>query len=580
MRPAPPASGFCLLLCLCLAACGATVPAADPGPRLRLNQVGYYPGQPISVTLGGAAGAEFFNPTPATPPTLLITDRATDRTVAEAPLLKQDWAALSGQPAYLARLDSLPAGEYRATVAGTDLGADFRVAPHALRDALRGSVKGLYYQRASRPLDRAHAGPWHRPAGHPDTSARFHPSSGRTSGTLSSPGGWYDAGDFNKYVVNGAFPLAQLLTAYEAFGDPAPDGTLNIPESGNGRSDYLDELRTEMDWLLTMQDPADGGCYHKLTTLRFAGMVMPHAATAPRYVVGKGVTGTLDFAGAAAQFSRLYRPLDAAYADRLLTAARRAFDWAQAHPATFFRNPADVSTGEYGDDDATAEFAFAAAELFATTGEQRYLNYLQQHPFRPRFAGASGWRAFMGNMAAFTLLRHPDRTPEELTGPLRQRILSVADSLVDVIGRTAYRQPLTTLNWGSNSDVLNAAYFLTAAYREAPRRPYLNAIHACVDYVLGHNPVDKCYLTGFGTNRVLNIHHRQSAADGIPEPVPGLLSGGPNSKQQDTGDGATYEPGAAPLRSWTDQTASYASNEICLNWNAPLTYVLAFLEAR
>jgi endoglucanase len=99
-----------------------------------------------------------------------------------------------------------------------------------------------------------------------------------------------------------------------------------------------------------------------------------------------------------------------------------------------------------------------------------------------------------------------------------------------------------------------------------------------VDYIFGHNPLGISFLTGFGDKTPMFIHHRQSAADGIAEPVPGLLSGGPNPKQQDT-QYTTYPSMVRPMQSWVDQEPSYASNEICLNWNAPLVYVLGWLEA-
>lgn len=77
----------------------------------------------------------------------------------------------------------------------------------------------------------------------------------------------------------------------------------------------------------------------------------------------------------------------------------------------------------------------------------------------------------------------------------------------------------------------------------------------------------------------MHIHHRQSGADAVIDPVPGLLAGGPNQFLQDTRSGAVYPAKAAPMQCYVDQQPSYASNEICINWNAPLVYVLGFLVA-
>lgn len=561
--------------------------AGEATERIQLNQVGYYPGQTITFTVTDPGISEQYLPglssEGASPelrlPKYYVTNIAGDSTLQEGKIGgPQDWTALAGVTGHPTEIDPLPAGDYRLYVPNVGYSVSFRVADTALRDAFTASVKGLYYQRASQALPEQHAGKWHRTAGHPDTTVLFHPSSGRKEGSLSSPGGWYDAGDYNKYIVNGAFPLGQLLSLYEDVGDPAPDGSLNIPESGNGKSDYLDEIKYELDWMLSMQD-ADGGLYHKLTTKSFEDMVMPNEATSQRYLVGKSTTATLDFAAATAQAARVYRGYDEEYADRLLTAARRAWVWAKAYPERYFENPGDIHTGQYGDKDANDERAWAAAELFATTGEQEYLNELQARPPRLRFAAGESWTGYMANMAAYSLLRYPDRVPQEMYQELQDLIVTLADSLVLDIEKTAYYQPIRTFEWGSNSDVLNAAMLIAAADLRESKPEYRAAMLRCTDYIFGHNPLGVSYLTGVGERSPMNIHHRQSAADGIEEPVPGLLSGGPNLKQQDR-EHADYPEGAAPMQSWVDQEGSYASNEICLNWNAPLTYVLGYLEAR
>ena len=134
-------------------------------------------------------------------------------------------------------------------------------------------MKGFYFQRVSTPLESKYAGPWARPAGHPDDKVEVHPSATSTqlpAGTIiSSPGGWYDAGDYNKYVVNSGITMGTLLSAYEDF--PAYFDTLNtnIPESGNRLPDILDEVLVNLRWMLTMQDPGDGGVYHKCTNASF-----------------------------------------------------------------------------------------------------------------------------------------------------------------------------------------------------------------------------------------------------------------------------------------------------------------------
>ena len=178
----------------------------------------------------------------------------------------------------------------------------------------------------------------------------------------------------------------------------------------------------------------------------------------------------------------------------------------------------------------------------------------------------------------FALLENKTLIPSALYATLKTGILAEADRLAALSQTLPYFQPIDDFHWGSNSDILNAAMILAQAYRLEKKPQYLTAVQQSADYIFGTNAVGFSFLTGFGDRTPMFIHHRQSAADGIPEPVPGLLSGGPNSRKQDAKDGTVYPENAPPMQSWVDQEPSYASNEICLNWNAPLTYILGFLE--
>lgn len=570
-----------------LTACGSSTnkPETDTAgltEGIYLNQEGYYPESTVrfSVLVSTALQPDLAPaPAPATATSFQLIKEADQSIALEAPLgAEKDWRKVGGVTVRYTQFAAPAPGKYHINIPGYGHSHTFEVGKDVLRPAYIGSLKSNFYQRMGMELLPEHAGKWARPAGHPDLKVAYHPSSGKTSGTRDSPGGWYDAGDFNKYIVNASFPMGQYLALYEDIGDPMPDGTLNIPESGNGKSDYLDELKYELDWMLTMQDD-DGGLFHKLTTLNFEGMVMPHEATSPRYVVGKSTEASLNFAAASAQAARVYKAYDAAFAQRLLAASRRAWAWAKAHPDQGFTNPEDVSTGQYGDYNWYDERTFAAAELFATTGEQAFLNALQAEPPRINYTAGEGWRGFMGKLGVFTLLRYPDRVPKEMHDQLKAEVIALADSLVAVTDTTAFAQAINTFKWGSTSDVLNAGMVLAAAYQQEAKGEYLEAIRSGVDYIFGHNPTGHSYVTGFGDKTPMFIHHRQSVADGIPEPIPGFLSGGANASQQDTAY-VTYPENAAPMQSWADQAPSYASNEICLNWNAPLTYILGWLEVR
>ena len=130
-------------------------------------------------------------------------------------------------------------------------------------------------------------------------------------------------------------------------------------------------------------------------------------------------------------------------------------------------------------------------------------------------------------------------------------------------------------NWGSNSNAANQGILLINAYMLSKDKRYLTYSISNIDYILGRNATGYSFVTGFGSKSPMFIHHRQSAADGITEPIPGLLAGGPNPGKQDN---CAYEF-SEPETAYTDVECSYASNEIAINWNAPLVYLLHAVEA-
>ncbi|MEM9916927.1 MAG: glycoside hydrolase family 9 protein [Bacteroidota bacterium] len=542
----------------------------DNRKLIHLNQLGYYPDAPKKAIFIGAQDIDVVQ----------LVDVESKEKVAEIPLSNELNWEMAGDRVRVADFSSVKTeGTYQLEAEGFVPSHPFEIKNHLYADALTGSVKGLYYQRASTALEEKHAGQWKRPLGHPDDQVLFHASSGQSTGTTNSSKGWYDAGDFNKYIVNGCFSLGQLLTLAEQYPKLFGDSDLNLPESGNGVNDYLDELKYELDWAMSMQDK-DGGLFHKLTTKRFEGVKMPHEATNDRYIVGKGTAASLDFAAAMAQAHRVFLEVDPAYAQQCLSAAERAWEWSVKNPQEAYRNPSDVQTGEYGDENFKDERYWAAAELYVSTQKSKYLDDLVANMPNNSFKTNNGWQSYMSYLGMYSLLSSTVPMPDSLRQKLRQSVLAEADQLAERCKALDYFQPIDRFVWGSNSDVLNAAMLMANAYRLDPKPEYLGAIQETVDYIFGKNPVGMCYLTGFGDKSPMFIHHRQSMADGIDEPVPGLLSGGPNIVQQDTSDGTTYPPNVAPMKSWVDQESSYASNEICLNWNAPLTYVLGFLEAQ
>jgi endoglucanase len=463
--------------------------------------------------------------------------------------------------------------------------APFEIGSDVYRALTTGALRAYYYNRSGTPLLPAHAGKYARAAGHPDTEVLVHASAasaGRPEGTvISAPKGWYDAGDYNKYIVNSGISTYTLLAAWEHY--PAYFKTLNgnLPESGNGLPDILNEALWNLDWMLDMQDPQDGGVYHKLTSKQFDGMaVMPDQSHMPRYVVQKTTAATLDFAAVMAVASRVMAPFEQqrpGLSARMRAAAEAAWSWAQAHPGVVYQQPADIATGDYGDKKLADEFAWAAAELYITTGQDSY--YQAMHA--DRLPGSVPSWGNVGSLAWISLAHHmPRLTPAADKTLIASRITGVADGLRRAWAASPYRVSMqkNDLVWGSNAVLLNQAMMLLQAYRIDHQPANLQAAQSALDYVLGRNATGYSFVTGFGGRPPMHPHHRPSEADGIADPVPGWLVGGPNPGQEDRKNCPAY-PSRLPALSYLDNVCSYASNEIAINWNAPLVYVSAALAA-
>lgn len=552
----------------------------DGAENIRLNQLGYYPSAPKEAVIVGASTDEF------------RVVKVPDGNVVFSGVLdsEQVWS-FSGETVRLATFSSLEIpGTYAIEVDGVGTSYPFEIDGRVHEDVARASLKALYFQRVSSALSNEHADVWARPKGHPDTSVLIHASAAspeRPVGTtISAPYGWYDAGDFNKYIVNSGISTYTILSLFEHYEDFAGTLETNIPESDNEVPDILDEAYWNLRWIMAMQDPHDGGIYHKLTHASFQGIVMPHTPTAARYVVQKGTGAALNFTAVMAQAARIYASFPDAFpgmADSMRTAALRAWEWARRNPNVSYDQNSmnqtyepDVVTGAYGDSNFEDEFDWAAAELFVTTGADSFLTIstpLDQGPDIPWWGGVRslGW---------YTLLHHRDKLASivDTTAMVNQYLSfarGLADSRYQVPYRTVMGKESWHFGWGSNGGAANQGMALLQAFRLSADSTFLWAALSNLDYLLGRNAIGMSFVTGHGSNTPLHPHHRQSEADTVSEPVPGLLVGGPNPGQQ---DGCVYQSDL-PARSYVDDWCSYASNEIAINWNTPFTYLAAGLEA-
>jgi endoglucanase len=561
------------LICILSRALSATAGTLAGSPGVAVDQVGYLP-YSSKFAFSSQSADSFW-----------VVQAATGARVFQGSL--ESWKSNdppTGHGVFRADFSSLHTqGFYRVVTSHGDTSSVFAVSDSVYDRVYRTALKGFYFQRCGLLLASAFAGAYQHPACHL-LDGVFH-SSSDTSGFHLATGGWHDAGDYGKYVVNAGISVGTLLLAYDLFPLRFADDDLGIPESGNGVPDILDEARYELQWILLMQR-ADGGFWFKLTREQFAGFIMPQADTGTRYLYAVSTAATGDATAVLAIAARLFASYDADFAQTCLDAGKRGWQFLAAHPGIVpsggFRNPSGTATGEYGDADDSDERLWAASELFETTGETPYHEFfLTNYALGPEFTAPMWW----GDVRPLGLLTYLRSKRSDVSGSvhteLRQSLLSFCSSQIAKRNASGYQVLLQSGDyvWGSNSVALNAAVLLLAGSAESGDTLALAVAQDQLHYVLGANGLSRSFVTGLGEHPPRQPHHRPSAADGIVEPVPGLLAGGPNQYGGDPVLQALINTGTPPALCYVDTVASYASNEIAINWNAPLVFVAGYLRS-
>ncbi|MEU7097103.1 glycoside hydrolase family 9 protein [Streptomyces longwoodensis] len=562
----------------------------DTGPRVRVNQVAYLPAGPKNATLVTDVTTRL--------PWQLKDAKGT--TVARGLTVPRGVDASSGQ-----NVHSIDFGSYRGHGTGYTLVADgetshpFDVDAAAYRRLRVDSVKYYYTQRSGIAIRDDLRPGYGRAAGHLNVApnqgdANVPCQPGVCDYTLDVTGGWYDAGDHGKYVVNGGIATWELLSTYERSlrartGHPAAlgDGTLALPESGNKVPDVLDEARWELEFLLKMQVPAGqplaGMAHHKVHDEQWTGLpLLPGQDPQKRELHPPTTAATLNLAATAAQAARLYRPYDKAFATRALTAARTAWQAALAHP-DLYADPNDgTGGGAYNDDDVTDEFYWAAAELYLTTGERQFADHVLDSPVHT--ADVFGPTGFdWGHTAAagrLDLALVPSRLPGR--DQVRRSVVKAADTYLATLTAHPYGMPYAPAgnryDWGSSHQVLNNAVVIATAYDLTGARKYRDGALQGMDYVLGRNALNISYVTGYGEVSSHNQHSRWYAHEldpTLPNPPSGTLAGGPNSSIQDP-YAQSKLTGCVGQFCYIDDIQSWSTNETAINWNAALARMASF----
>jgi endoglucanase len=517
---------------------------------IRLNSLGFLPDQAkqASVVPGGAnftvlraAGGEVVFQGPLTGP---LTNADTEEVLFTA-----DFSVLC------------ETGKYQLEVPGVGRSPVFAIGPEVYREPYVAAMRAFYLWRCGTAVKVHHAGQVYGHGACHTNDAWLDFITGRHE-SKPSVGGWHDAGDYNKYVVNAGVTVGTLLRAWEDFGGRLEKIPLGVPEAGGLLPEFLAEMRWELDWLFTMQT-TNGAVYHKVSTVDFGPFLKPEEEHEPRYFAPCSSEATANFVGMMAAASRTFQPYDPSYAEKCLQAAGRSYAWLTAHPARQKSDQSKFATGAYDVADEGARL-WAATELWAATGRDDCLRDAEARLREMDTAIPRRWD--YGNPAPLGCLTyqgtsHPGRD-ESLVTLLRSNLVVRADQIVAATAAHGYARPnLVGYGWGYNGQVARQAVLLYAAHQVSPRPEYRQTACDAVGYLFGRNVHGRSYVTGFGHQPPMHPHDRGSASDGVPGPWPGFLVGGPHPRPTD----------------WFDVQEDYRTNEIAINWNSALVYALAWL---
>jgi endoglucanase len=535
-----------ILFCLLLSSSMKTF-AADTD--IRLNSLGFFPAMDKSASI--IAACSNFS-------VMRVADgtKAYSGTVS-GPTNNFD----TGENIYLADFSSLTeSGMFYLSVDGVGRSPDFPIKNDVFDAPFYTVMRALYLSRCGTAVTSVYNGTtFHHAACHTSDAYLDYIGGGRTN--KPSLKGWHDAGDYNKYVVNAGITIGTLLRAWEQFKPALAIVKIDIPETGGIYPDYLAEIKWELDWLFTTQFN-DGSVSHKVSATSFCGYIMPESDNANRFYVPWGSAATADFVAMMAMAARCYQPYDSPYAQQCLSAAVKSYNFLAANLQDHQADQTGFSTGTYTTTDPDDRL-WAAAEMWETTGEQKYLEDFETRATNqaPYYVDIDFDWGNVKNLGMFTyLLSGRNGKNQALVDSVTHRLLSAADSAVTIRNQHGYKRPLGgSYYWGCNGSTARQTMLLQVANVLSPNAKYLNTSVDAIGYLFGRNCYGRSFVTGLGTNPPMNPHDRRSIADGITPPWPGYLVGGawPNAN------------------SWVDIDTNYQTNEIAINWQSALIYAMA-----
>jgi endoglucanase len=501
-----------------------------------------------------------------------VVDTETDESVFEGELSVSTDNTDTGDTTQVAEFSELKTpGTYVVRVEGLADSPPFVIRSDAWNEPLRVVMLGLYGQRCGVDVQFDYQGTTFK---HRACHLNDGLSGGKFEGGVwtddgderDGTGGWHDAGDYGKYTVNGAFALAFLFKAWEDFGDKLGH-VEHVPDYSDKLPQWLAEAKFQMDQLLKMQ-LEDGSASHMLGPQAYPNTVMPEADTPIRRFTDASSAATADLVAVAAMASRVFRELDGEFADKCLAAAERGQAFLDVNTVAVSPSFSGFTHIAYSGNPDSDERFWALVELWRTNGDTALLKRVEDA--LPKSVSINFDWANVQNLGVFSYVQaQSDARDAAKLEAAKQAIIASADTLVANTSAHAYGRGIGSMYyWGVNGVLARSTMNLLIANQIEPDASYLDAAAQQLDHLFGRNPFGRTMVTGLGYLPARNPHHRPSQSDGIEEPWPGLLVGGPNP---DDPVAAKQAPGLA----WTDYAGDYFVNEVAINWNTALAYALA-----
>ena len=404
-------------------------------------------------------------------------------------------------------------------------------------------------------------------------------------------GGWYDAGDYGRYTVNGAWSAYVMLLSYVADKDAFPASISPMNRTDEQRVAFLDVVVPELDFLAKMQRD-DGAIYHKVNSRDW-----PNLTTAPiddkdeKFILPVSTTATADVAAvmnlAAHIFAQSPLEADQLLAQRYLAVAEKAQKFlAKNKKVIMIQDKYDGYEygGPYTDSDDSDERLLAAVsegwkgKKLSSKTKKRLLAKAKS----PRLGDTAPDWMNVNFLAVFSALLQP-----EVDAKFKASLLAAVETEFQRLQTIQAQNPYglmyagtdTQFNWGSNGIIATLGTQLLWLDALTDNEAYWQSAYQMSHWFFGLNPHGIIFATGNSRYNVKRPHFRPLVSQAAPQPY-GLLSGGPNSVELKGDVAAATLFGKAPMQVFIDHQDSWATNEVAINWQAAWSSYLSLLVKR